>query len=154
MNLVKFDPWFGTSHPVRRTHTLPSIFDDFFNNGIGNFRGSDFSNNVPSVNISETNDGYQLEIAAPGLAKEDFKISLDKDRLTISSEKSAEKETKEGKFTRREFNFSSFSRSFVLPKTVNKEAIAAKYENGVLILNVPKKAEVVKEETTRTIEIG
>ncbi|HLF63575.1 MAG TPA: Hsp20/alpha crystallin family protein [Saprospiraceae bacterium] len=155
MNLIKFDPWLTERRPfIRKSYGLPSVFDDLFGSSIGNVIGADFATNVPSVNISEAQNGYQLEIAAPGLSKEDFKISLDKDRLTVSAEKSLGNETTEGKFTRREFNYSSFSRSFVLPKTVDKEQIAAKYENGVLMLTAPKKAEVVKEEKSRMIEIG
>lgn len=146
MNLIKFDPFLHTTR-------MPGMLEDFFGRNIGDFVGADFATNVPSVNISETESGYQLEVAAPGLSKEDFHISLDKDRLTISSEKSMKNESTEGKWTRREFNFSSFSRSFVLPKTVEKDHISAKYENGVLFLTVPKKAEVVKEEKSRVIEI-
>lgn len=155
MNLIKFDPWLSDRQPFLHTsHRMPSVFDDFFGRNIGDVVGTDFATNMPSVNISETAQGYQLEVAAPGLTKEDFRISLDKDRLTISSEKSTKHETTEGKFTRREFNYNSFARSFVLPKTVDKDNISAKYENGVLMLSVPKKAEVVKEEKSRVIEIG
>jgi HSP20 family protein len=148
MNLIKFDPY------LRRNQTFPSVFNDFFNGSIADFVGGDFATNMPSVNISETEQGFQLELAAPGLAKEDFKIAMDKDRLTVSAERSMKNENKEGTFTRREFNYSSFSRTFVLPKTVDKDRISAKYENGLLMLTVPKKAEIVKEEKSRIIEIG
>jgi HSP20 family protein len=161
MNLIKFDPWVAGSRPwlsvnrplIRTNHHMPTVFDDFFNMNIGDFIGSDAVSSLPSVNITENEQGYLLSLAAPGLTKEDFRISLDKDRLTISSEKTSEHESTEQKFTRREFNYSAFSRSFVLPKSVDKDSIKAKYENGVLMLSVPKKAEVVKEERSRVIEI-
>jgi HSP20 family protein len=155
MNLIKFDPWPTGKQPViHRNHYLPNVFDDFFGRNIGNVMGADFATNAPSVNVSETENGYLLEFAAPGLAKEDFKISLDKNQLKVSAEKSKQNETTERKFTRREFNYNSFSRSFVLPKTVDKDQILAKYNNGILKVSVPKKAEVVNEEKSRTIEIG
>jgi HSP20 family protein len=147
MNLIKFDPF-------HRNQYVPTVFDSFFNGSIGDMMGSDFATTMPSVNVIETESGYNVEIAAPGLTKEDFKINLDKNRLTISAEKSARNETKEGKVTRREFNYSSFSRSFMLPKSVEKDNITAKYENGILLLSVPKKAEIVQEEKSRTIEIA
>ena len=156
MNLIKFDPWLTDRQPQlsRKSRYLPGVFDDVFGNGIGDFMGTDFATNVPSVNISETENGYHLEIAAPGLKKEDFTVSLDKNRLTVSAEKSTQHETTEAKFTRREFNYSSFNRSFELPKTVDRDQILARYEDGVLTLTVPKKAEVVKEEKGRVIEIA
>jgi len=155
MNLIKFDPWLSNRRPfIHRNPAFPSVFNDLFGGNIADFVGTDFVTSMPSVNISETEQGYQLEIAAPGLTKEDFNVALDKDRLTISAEKSAKTENNEGKLTRHEFNYSSFTRSFMLPKTVDKEQIAARYENGILYLNVPKKAEIVKEERSRTIEIG
>lgn len=153
MNLIKFDPWPTEGRSFLHTNRMPGMLEDFFGRNIGDFIGADFATNVPSVNISETEKGFQIHVAAPGLTKDDFKIALDKDRLTISAEKSMKDETTEGKWTRREFNYSSFSRSFIMPKTVEKDHITAKYENGVLLLWVPKKEEVVKEEMSRVIEI-
>ncbi|MDX1477466.1 MAG: Hsp20/alpha crystallin family protein [Saprospiraceae bacterium] len=146
MNLIKFDPMMP--------RTFSNMFDNFFNRSISDFVGSDFVMNMPSVNVVETDNGYGLEVAAPGLAKEDFDISVEKDRLTISARKEAKEEVNEDKFTRREFNYASFQRSFYLPETIDKDAIEARYENGVLRLSLPKKAEIVKEEKGRTIEIG
>jgi len=148
MNLIKFDP------AARKNLWFPSVFDDFFNGNISDFMGNDFATNMPSVNVAEDAQGYHMELAAPGLTKDDFRISLDKDRLTISSEKESKRETADAKFTRREFNYTTFSRSFILPKTVDKDRISAKYENGILKLLVPKKAEVVKDEKSRVIEIS
>jgi HSP20 family protein len=109
--------------------------------------------NVPSVNVTQSENGFNIELAAPGLNKEDFKINVEKDRLTVSSEKQHEEEVSEEKYTRREFNYSSFSRSFYLPKSIDREAIEASYENGVLKLSLPKKQEVLREEMGRSIEI-
>ena len=154
MNLIKFQPRLAT-RPYFPANTLfPSVFDDLFGKDYLNFAGSDFASNVPSVNVIETEGGYSLEVAAPGLEKEDFRISVDKDRLTVSAEKTAKSESKDGKIVRKEFNFNAFSRSFVLPETISKDQITAQYVNGVLHLNVPKKAEIVREEKTRTIEIA
>jgi len=149
MNLIKIDP-----KSFRTNWLFPSVFDDFFGRSIGDFMGSDFVSNMPSVNISETDEGYHVDVATPGLSKDDFKISLEKDRLTISSEKSSSEESTHGRYTRREFNFSKFSRSFFLPETVDKDKISAKYDNGVLRLVVPKKAEVIREQKCRVIEIA
>lgn len=98
----------------------------------------------PSVNIVEKDKGFYLDLVSPGLAKEDFKIELKNKQLTISAEKKSEAETKEdGKVWRKEYSFSSFKRSFFLPETVEGDAIEANYEQGVLKIYIPKKAEVV-----------
>lgn len=144
MNLVKFDPFTPTTN-------LNRLFDSFFN--MNDVVGSDFAMNIPSVNVKEGEDQFTLEVAAPGISKEDFSIAVEKDRIIISSEKQAEEKVEEGKYTRREFNYSAFSRSFYLPKSIDKDAISANYSNGVLIVTLPKKADVVKEERGRTIEI-
>ena len=145
MNLVKFDPM----RPAFRR----SLLDDFFNNSFTNVVGSDFVRNMPSVNVTESEDGFNIELAAPGLNKDDFKITIEKHRLLISSEKESNEEVTENKYRRREFNYSSFTRSFHLPKTIDRDKISAEYENGVLVLELPKKAEILKEEQGRTIEI-
>lgn len=123
---------------------MPSVFDDFFkpwnewfDNG-GILRGAI---NVPAVNITEQKDNYLVSLAAPGLKKDDFKIDVDGNMLTISSEKEETKEEKDKKFTRKEYNYSSFSRSFTLPEEINKEMIEAKYEEGVLKITLPRKEE-------------
>ncbi|HSG67133.1 MAG TPA: Hsp20/alpha crystallin family protein, partial [Bacteroidales bacterium] len=97
---------------------------------------------LPSVNIKESNDGFEVEMAAPGLSKNDFKIELNNDQLTISSEKEIRNETKEDEqFTRREFSYQSFCRSFYLPNTADPEKIKAKYDSGLLRVSIPKKEE-------------
>ncbi|MCR9286424.1 MAG: Hsp20/alpha crystallin family protein [Bacteroidetes bacterium] len=114
---------------------------------------------IPAVNIKESDEGFNLELAAPGLGKEDFKLELENDILTISAEKKVEKETAEEnenkteKYTRREFSFQSFKRTFTLPETVDISNINANYENGVLLVNLPKKEEA-KPQPARLIEIA
>lgn len=123
---------------------VPSIFDDFsvlrnlFQQGV-----SKPVNTSPSVNVKETDTTYELDIAAPGLSKEDFKINVEGQVLTISSEKETKVEEKEQTYTRKEFSYSSFKRSFNLPeRTVETDKITAKYENGVLRVYIPKIEEV------------
>lgn len=144
MNMIKFDPF----APVRK-----GLNDDFFPRSFADLVGSDFAMNVPSVNVTKSENGFNIELATPGLNKEDFNINVEKDRLTVSSERKHEEEVNEEKYTRREFNYSSFSRSFYLPKSIDREAIEASYDNGVLKLTLPKKQEVIKEEMGRSIEI-
>lgn len=132
---------------IRRDQNLP-VFSNFFN---------DFfyqtNTTLPSVNIKEGNDGFVVEVAAPGLEKEDFKISIDRGVLNISSEKSLENESKnEERFTRREFSYQSFCRSFSLPDSADSDKIGAKYENGILYVSIPKREEA-KPKPARTIEI-
>jgi HSP20 family protein len=133
---------------MRRSDFLPAwanFVNDFFNSDFSDWSNRHYSNTnttLPAVNIKENADAFIVEMAAPGMAKEDFKIELNNDLLTISSEKRNENETKEGEtYTRLEYSYQSFSRSFTLPKTVEAEKISAKYENGVLHIEIPKKEE-------------
>jgi HSP20 family protein len=110
---------------------------------------------LPAVNIRETKDSYEVEMAAPGMKKEDFKIELDRNILTISSEKSEEHEEQgeEEKYSRKEFSYQSFQRSFNLPKeVVDEDKIEARYREGVLHLTIPKREEA-KQKPPRKIEI-
>lgn len=134
MTLVKVN----NQKPVR------SIFDDvFFNAPFSNVFENSFKHNtnLPAVNILESEKDFQIEFNAPGFAKENFKIELEKNLLNVSAEHSTENNEENKNYTRREFSFSSFKRSFNLPETVNVEAIDAKYENGILRLVLPKKEE-------------
>jgi len=135
---------------------LPAIFDDFFGRDLFNWNDSNFSSTsttIPSVNVRETADNFEVEMAAPGMRKEDFRIELDGNTLTISSQKKSEQTSGEGSYARKEFSYQSFQRSFVLPKdVVNDEGIAARYENGLLLLTIPKKEEA-KQKAPRQIEI-
>ena len=105
----------------------------------------------PAVNILETNDAYHLEVNAPGRNKEDFVLSVDKGLLTISYEKKEETKSDNVKVVRREFNTQSFKRSFTIDEKINTEAIQAKYENGLLKLLLPKKADI--QQPVKTINI-
>lgn len=116
--------------------------------------GEDFKieSAVPAVNIREEKDGYTIEFAAPGLKKEDFKIELKDGLLTVSSEKKEENEETDKNYTRKEFSYSAFSRSFRLPDHIAAEHIKATYKDGVLILNLPKLAD--KPDNKKVIEVG
>lgn len=103
------------------------------------------SANIPSVNIKETDREFSIEVAAPGREKKDFQIALESNMLTISSEKEEEKKEEKEDFKRREFSFTSFSRSFTLPDNVLPDKIEAKYENGILHLALPKKEMTVSK---------
>ena len=141
---------------VRFSNQMPSLFDRFLENDLFDWSNRNYSNTnttLPAVNIKEDEDGFEVEMSAPGLDKKDFKIELNNSVLTISSEKKIENETKEGQqFSRREFSYQSFSRSFSLPESAESEKIEAKYENGILTVNIPKKEEA-KPKPTKQIEI-
>ena len=120
---------------------LGNVWDELFNQLPATW-GKEFNLNVPPVNIHETADAFHVEVLAPGLNKEDFKVNLDKGLLTISYEKKNEAENKDYKTYRREFSAASFKRSFTVEDKINEDGIQAKYENGVLKLLLPKKEEV------------
>lgn len=107
---------------------------------------------VPPVNISETEKNFEISLAAPGLARKDFNVSVDDHILTISSEKKEEKETKEKDFTRQEYSYSSFSRSFSLPENVKDDDVNAKYEDGVLKVTLAKKS-LTAPKAKKAIEV-
>ncbi len=137
----------GTQALSKVGERMPSVFDDFFkpwNEWFDNGGLLSRAMNVPAVNITEQKNDYLVSLAAPGLRKEDFKIDVDGNMLTISSEKEETKEEKDKKFTRKEYNYSSFSRSFTLPEEINKEKIEAKYEDGVLKISLPRREEAKK----------
>jgi HSP20 family protein len=142
---------------VRFSNQMPALFDRFFEGDLfdwSNRHFSDTNTTLPSVNIKESSEGFDVEMAAPGFSKDDFKIELNNDLLTISSEKKVENEEREGEnFTRREFSYQSFSRSFTLPNIVNGDKIAAKYENGILKVSIPKKEEA-KPKPAKMIKIS
>ncbi|MET6996740.1 Hsp20/alpha crystallin family protein [Chitinophaga defluvii] len=142
----------------RRNTLLPAVFDDFFKpwrewaNDLHD--GRFFSAlTIPAVNVSEAKDSYKLSLAVPGMKKEDFKIELEGNVLTISAETESEKDEKEGKYTKQEYNYNSFSRSFNLPEGVSKEKIEAHYEDGLLKLKLPKNEEARKNGKSMHIEI-
>ncbi len=142
---------------VKFSDRIPTLFDRFFENDLFDWSNRHFSTTdttLPSVNIKESPDEFEVELAAPGFLKTDFNIELNHDLLTISSEKKVEKETKQDQqFARREFSYQSFSRSFTLPNTVDNDKIKAKYDNGILRISIPKKEEA-KPKPARNIAIA
>ncbi|NPA67819.1 MAG: Hsp20/alpha crystallin family protein [Chlorobi bacterium] len=123
---------------------LPDWLDDFFT-GEANPLVKAGVLTVPPVNVFESETAFQIELAAPGLDKKDININLENDILTISAEKKEDKVTREGEYTKKEFDYRNFSRSFTLPEIADKEKISAKSENGVLIITVNKKEEVINK---------
>lgn|SRR5690606_35786913 len=137
--------------------TFPALFDDLLGSELFNWTNSNFSSHnstMPSVNIYEDEDHFAVEMAAPGMKKDDFKVELDNNRLTISSNKQHEQEENKKGYTRREFSYQSFQRHFLLPKDVmDEDKIEARYEDGVLRLTIPKKEEA-KKKAPRLIAIS
>jgi len=148
---------------MRNGGLYPSLFDDFLRPSP--FLGSslfdvDFDMlparvgfNVPSANITESEKNYLIELAAPGLTKKDFKVEMDNDVLTISAEKKEEKKEGDEGYSRKEYSYNSFSRSFTLPENCKSEKIDAKYEDGVLKLVLPKK-EVTPVKAKKEIAVS
>jgi len=136
----------STQTLAKTSERMPSVLDDFFKPWNEWFDGGLYGRtmNVPAVNIIEHKDEYLVSLAVPGMKKDDFTIDVNGNMLTISSEKEEHKEEKDKKFTRKEYNYSTFSRSFTLPEEINKEKIDARYEDGVLKIALPRKEEVKK----------
>ena len=137
---------------TKRGEMLPSVFDYFFrpwNDCFGNER----TMTVPAVNVIENKDDYQISVAAPGLKKNDFNIDVEGNMLKISCEKEESREEKEGRYTRTEYNYSSFNRSFTLPEEVIKDNIEAVYEDGVLRATLPKTKQAKKATLSKHITI-
>jgi HSP20 family protein len=137
---------------------LPSFWDNFFSKDLMDWGSTNFSSTdttLPAVNVKESEDAFQIEVAAPGMARGDFKVNLENNVLTISSEKKEErKEEEKGRYTRREFSYQSFQRSFTIPENlVEGEKISAKYSDGLLSISLPKKEEV-KPKPAREIKIS
>ena len=144
--------------PVRRTQNwLASIFNDFFDNDWMVKANA----TAPAINVFETEKEYKVELAAPGMTKEDFNVHIDEENnLVISMEKKTENkeesnkdEKKEGRYLRREFSYSKFQQTMILPDDVDKEKISAQVENGVLNINLPKFTEQEKEKTKKFIDV-
>jgi HSP20 family protein len=143
---------------IRRNQTFPgfsSLINDFLYPDWSDWSTRNYSlpnTTLPSVNIKEEDDHFQIEVAAPGLNKEDFKIESENDLLKIYSEKKEESEKNTDKYSRKEFSYQSFCRSFTLPATADGDKITAVYENGILLVTIPKKEEA-KPKAKRLIEI-
>ena len=135
MTLVKFANG-------QKNHGVNPFFSDVFDSILNDsFLSDKLSSRVPAVNIAETENEFQIELAAPGLKKEDFKISLDKNVLSVSADKKVENVEEGKKFSKREYSYNSFTRSFTLPETADAAKIEAEYVYGVLKLNIAKKEE-------------
>ena len=146
MALVKFG---------ENRNLFPTLFNEFFNRDIFDLANTSFSDStLPAVNIKETKNDFIVEVAAPGMSKDDFKIELDNSLLVISSEKEEKnEEVQDGEFTRKEFSYRSFKRTFTLPETIQEDKIKANYKDGVLKITLPKKEEA-KEKPKKMIKIG
>ncbi len=141
----------------RNVATLPSLsswVDNFFENNLGTEFMSNFNTGItlPAVNIKETNDQFVLELAIPGMKKSDFSIEVDNKILSISSEVKTENQMEESTYTRREFGYSSFKRTFTLPDTVESDRVNAHYRDGILLVMLPKREEA-KQKPPKRIEI-
>ena len=135
MTLIKWNPSMGKERQHQLLPSVESFFGSFFNNDLF---PKDYATYVPNVNITESEDSYAIELAAPGFEKKDFNISIAEGVLTISGTHQSENVTEEKSFVRKEFNYGSFKRSFNLADLVDEEHIDAKYENGILKVELPK----------------
>lgn len=125
-----------------------SPFTSLFNNFLGDdFFGNDFAQHMPAINIAEEDNHYHVELSAPGFEKQDFKMEVKDNVLIINGNHESEKEVTNKKFTRKEFNYGSFQRSFTLPETIDTDGIDASYKNGILSITLPK-----KEESNKTVK--
>jgi len=133
MNIIrKTTPWF------------PSLFDEFFTRDFGiDLAPSTYQ--TPAVNITEKDDAFHLELVAPCKEKKDFDVVLEEDTLTISTTSENEIVEDDTQFTRREFDYTSFTRSFRIPETINTKSIKANYKNGLLSIVLPKRKEAIPE---------
>ena len=146
MTLVKFN-----SENNKKTNSIPAfnnVFDSIFND---TFFSDRMVTRVPAANVSESADHFHIELAVPGLAKEDFKLKLEGDVLSISVEQSHQDQRHERSYAKREYSYSSFVRSFTLPESANADQIQARYDSGILNIDIPKREEA--KMVTRQIEI-
>ena len=129
---------------TRINKRFPVFFDDFMGRDyMPEFFSNDHYKSLPAVNIVENDDNFVIEVAAPGLEKKDFNVNLEKNCLTISSETDNKSEESNERYTRKEFMYNSFRRSFTLPETVNSDKIKASHTNGILFVSIPKKEEAM-----------
>ena len=139
--------------PIRRNNNqnwLPSIFNDFFDNDWMVKANA----TAPAVNVIENEADYKVEVAAPGMTKEDFNVQLAEDnQLVITMEKKNESKDEDKKYLRREFSYSKFQQTMILPDDVEKDHISASVNNGVLTIDLPKKTQEEKEKARKCIEI-
>lgn len=139
---------------IMRRSYFPELMEDFFSDdflpGLFNRQTGE---NLPAVNVSETENEYRIDVAAPGLEKKDFQIEIEDNLITISSAKEEKNEDRKENYTRREFSYTSFRRSFTLPEKVDREKIRAAHKDGILRVNIPKVAEE-KSKLKKLIKIS
>ncbi|NND88559.1 MAG: Hsp20/alpha crystallin family protein [Flavobacteriaceae bacterium] len=158
MNNVMNVPKKGSLSNNNSNNNFPSIsswFDDLVSRDLSTVFNSNFNTGMtlPRVNIKETADAFLVEMAVPGMKKSDFQLDLDNQELSISTESKHEHEEENDQYTRREFGYSSFKRTFTLPESVDDEKIEARYEDGILKIDLPKKEEA-KRKPVKKIEIS
>lgn len=146
---MKITNWRGTAPRSTFNRKLDTFFDDRYRQMLG--MSDDFS---PAINTREAGERYELEIAVPGHDKSNMQITVNDGVLTISSKLKTENETDENGYLRREFSYSTFTRSLVLPKDVDDENISATCKNGILHINLPKQVQAEENEAARKIEIN
>lgn len=152
MNLISFFPTTNRK-PATVVNALDNMFSEFFNQDFPVSFNNGLLQKSPAVNVAESEDAYRIEVAAPGLGKDDFEIKVENDLLTISAKKEVKADEKGEKYTRREFSYVEFKRNFHLPETVDANGIKAQYENGILNVLLEKKPEA-KPQPARVIEIA
>ena len=146
MAIVRFN------RPDENYPVFSRFLENFFNED-QDFFSPKFTKRVPAVNVSEDSDKFVIEVAAPGMKRDDFSINLDNNVITIEAQREMKNEENDNSYTRREFCYDSFSRSFTLPESINSDNIDAKYVDGVLNVHLPKKEEA-KQKPARQIKIG
>jgi HSP20 family protein len=150
MTLIKFK----NSNDSERMPFMPALLGNFFNDFMNSdLVAKDVFKTIPAVNIVETPEKFVVELAAPGMNKEDFKVEVEKEVLSIHAEKKTEKNDETNRFTRREFSYASFNRSFTMPDNVNADNVSAEYTNGILKLHLPKKEEA-KQKPVKEITVS
>lgn len=149
MTLIKWNPSMGKEKQHQLLPSVDSFFESFFNNDLFS---KDYAVHVPSVNITETETSYGIEVAAPGFEKKDFNLSIEEGVLIISGSQNTEK-ARDKSFVRKEFNYGSFKRVFNLADLVDEDHIDAKYENGILKIELPKNVQT-KNKNVKQINIG
>jgi len=134
MTLARINDW-NNQAVAHNYFTFSDLMKDFF----GNEGYCDDYNAIPEANISENENKYQIELAVPGLEKKDIKVEIEKDILKVRHESQEKKENENHRYSRREFLYKGFTRTFIIPESVDDSKMKAKYENGILILELPKK---------------
>jgi HSP20 family protein len=138
---------------VRNGYSYPTLLETFFGkDAVSDRFAPAFTDSTPAINVLENEDGYRIEVAAPGMQKSDFKLDLNHNHLTISARKEQNEEQTNEKYTRREFRYASFQRTFTLPTSIDPEKVQATYTDGILGIELPRREEA-RVKPSRQIEI-